>query len=147
MIIQKKCVCGKRFKIAEYRVKDGRGKFCCKRCYYDHAHHPSGLKYKLVKVNPTSFKKGQIPFNKGREHMMDEKHPQWKGDDVGYSALHTWIYRTWKKKEVCEFCGEDKKLDWANKNGIYNRNKINWLNLCRKCHLRYDRENPKRPVV
>lgn len=74
---------------------------------------------------------------------MDEKHPQWKGDDVGYHALHSWISRTWEKSTRCDFCGLVKKLDWANKYGIYNRERENWLNLCRKCHINYDHQNPK----
>ena len=92
----------------------------------------------------TEFKKGQKTWNKGKPHLIDEKHPQWKGNRVGYSALHTWIHRTWGKNKKCDFCGLEKKLDWANKNGIYNRNRINWLNLCKRCHIIYDKKSPKK---
>ncbi len=72
MIIQKKCVCGKVFKTHDYRIKDGRGKFCNIRCKYKYAVRPSGLKYNIKVINPTWFKK-----NKG--YGVDKK---------GYAVVH-----------------------------------------------------------
>ena len=185
MIIQKKCICGKAFLTHDYRIKDGRGKFCSKKCQYKNATRPSGLNYNIkvenngwfkkgftpwckglagkgiCKANKgsikkgqrrgknTEFKKGFIPWNKEKEFyaIRGEKHPNWKGDNISYGGLHCWINKHWVKKSNCDFCGEDKKIDWANKNGIYNRNKNNYLNLCRKCHLKFDKMNPKRKLV
>jgi hypothetical protein len=88
---------------------------------------PKGLKYILHKENPTSFKKGHIPWNKNTkglckinsgsikkgQHLnkktefkkgdtLGKKNNQWKGDDVGYYAIHTWIQRTYGKAYRCE---------------------------------------------
>ena len=57
MIILKTCVCGNEFKTTDYRIKDGKGKFCSKKCHYSNARRPSGLKYKIVVKNKGWFKR------------------------------------------------------------------------------------------
>lgn len=87
----------------------------------------------------TEFKKGLIPWNKGKEFMADEKHPNWKGDKVGYSALHNWIRKKLGKPKKCEHCGTTKgTLHWANKSGEYKRDLTDWISLCVRCHRKYD---------
>ena len=68
----------------------------------------------------------------------NEKNNMWKGDDVGYFALHAWIRRNKPKSEVCESCGKKKKLDAANISGKYKRDVNDFKWLCRKCHLESD---------
>jgi hypothetical protein len=46
------------------REKSRKGLYC-KPCGYIHRSRPSGLKYTLHKENPTSFKNGRTPINKG----------------------------------------------------------------------------------
>ena len=79
------------------------------------------------------FKKGQF---------ANEQHPFWKGDSVGYYALHLWISRHYGKAKKCEFCGKTTgRIDWANKTYEYKRDRDNWLELCHKCHMHYDMRN------
>lgn len=60
--VKKKCPCGK---VILLRPKLAiRKKYCSKVCKYNYSVRPKGLLYKLVKKNPTSFKKGNIPWNK-----------------------------------------------------------------------------------
>jgi hypothetical protein len=81
------------------------------------------------RISPaTEFKKGQIPYN-------------FKGDDVGYYALHTWLRRNFGKPTVCECCGANKNLCWASKNWNYSRVREDWWMLCKGCNSRYDKEN------
>lgn len=68
-----------------------------------------------------------------------EKNPMWKGDDVGYSALHSWVKRRKAIPEACEKCNEVKKLDLANISGKYFRALDDWEWLCRKCHMITDK--------
>jgi hypothetical protein len=108
----------------------------------------------FVKNNPPShsFKKGHkfnfSPWNKGIKwlRMKDESNPRWKGDDVGYCGLHTWIYRKLGRPTTCEHCGKTgltgRKIHWANKSGKYLRNINDWLRLCVKCHSKYDIYHP-----
>ena len=62
----KECKCGANFKTSKSRLMNGRGKFCGRKCMYKFRKvRPAGLKYKKHKVNPTSFKKGNKPWNAG----------------------------------------------------------------------------------
>lgn len=129
--------------------------------------------------NKTSFKKGYIPWNKGKklsekhienlriahigikpsaesiekraEKMRGVKHFLWKGNNVGYYALHVWIKRNWGKPNKCEnkckyprinargkLMLEPKRYEWSNITGAYDRNRENWQMLCPSCHRSYD---------
>lgn len=72
--------------------------------------------------------------------FANNKHPQWKGDNVGYDALHAWVNRHINRSEICQICKQNKRLDLANITGVYNRDFSNWRYLCRKCHVRYDKK-------
>lgn len=134
-----KCPCGTIVSFTN-PSRVGRKKFCSKVCFYRHRVRPSGLTYKLVKENPTSFKKGYKPWNKGV--YFGENHPSWKGDDVGYEALHEWVEKQLGKERCCDFCGTTtaKKYDWSNRSGMYRRDLSDWQRLCVKCHFHYDKE-------
>lgn len=76
-----------------------------------------------------------------RGKKTNEDHPHWKGDNVGYVALHGWVKRRLGKPNQCEKCGENgsgHRMHWANKSGEYKRDLSDWLRLCAKCHKRYD---------
>lgn len=66
-----------------------------------------------------------------------KKNGMWKGDKVGYNALHGWIKNNHEKPDKCDECKKVTPYDLANK-GIYNRNISNWEWLCRKCHMTKD---------
>jgi hypothetical protein len=86
----------------------------------------------------TEFKKGFIPWNKNKEYLKirNEKHPLWKGENVGYNALHSWIKRKLGEKKECDICGSTKNNHyiWHNINGEYKRIFNHWQRLCSKCH-------------
>lgn len=75
-----------------------------------------------------------------KSYAQSEKNPMWRGSDVGYTALHTWIGRTLGKPKRCENCGTEsaKAYDWANLSGEYRREKSDWKRLCRSCHTMHD---------
>lgn len=64
----------------------------------------------------------------------------WKGDDVGYTALHDWVRRWLGTPSFCEQCKttESKKFEWANISGEYKRDVTDWKRLCKKCHVAFD---------
>ncbi|SRR6266704_1832896 len=72
-------------------------------------------------------------------------HPKWKGDDVGYMALHTWMRSNYPKIGRCERCGSKKKRTYyaSKSHARYTRDREDWLELCAKCHAKYDEKSAK----
>lgn len=94
------------------------------------------------------FSKGNIPetaWQLGDSRISGEKQWNWKGDDVGYSGIHSWVKKNLGKPTKCEYCGKDgltgRQIGWANKYHTYKRNLNDWLRLCVKCHCKYDKNH------
>lgn len=110
------CPCGKTFVPNRTNVARGGGKYCSKACYWQHNTWPRG-----------------------------ENNPCWKGDKVGYQALHDWVRREKGKPERCEVCGiAEGHIEWANVSGQYCRDLDDWKMLCRTCHRKHDSPTCKR---
>ena len=99
-----------------------------------HMGKPSGAKGKHW-TNSEEFCK------KASERMQGEKHHQWKGNDVGYGALHRWVEANLGKPTLCAHCGTTQKrmYHWANVSGKYKRELADWVRLCVPCHSRFDK--------
>ena len=70
------------------------------------------------------------------ESKQFEKNYNWKGDKVGYSALHKWVYKVLGKAKKCGNCETaEGRIEWANISGEYKRSVSDWEQLCRKCHM------------
>jgi len=76
-----------------------------------------------------------------REKKVGPAAANWKGDAVGYTALHSWVSRAYGCAAECEHCGDENAAayDWANVSGEYKRERSDWLRLCRSCHMRFDK--------
>lgn len=154
MIREKKCLeCGKLFE----RSKNGYGdkqwakrKYCSPKC----ARKNFSVIRKKQWENPT-YKKmmseahiGNISWYKGKKRpdMTGENNPNWKGDDVSYVPLHSWVVRKLGKPNTCEKCGKTglkgRKIAWANISRAYKRELTDWVRLCAGCHLIFDGINP-----
>lgn len=78
------------------------------------------------------------------------EHGNWKGDEVGYFALHAWVKRNKKRTGTCSDCGATptKKrgvgTEWANVSKTYKRDLNDWIELCSSCHQRFDMTEAKR---
>lgn len=83
-------------------------------------------------------------IQKFKEQRAQEKNPMWKGDEVGYDALHDWVKRHKGEPKECEHCQSTSNLQWANKSRKYNRDLDDWLSLCVSCHSKYDENWKKR---
>lgn len=88
------------------------------------------------------FKKDRTPWNKDKPfpQVAGKNNPNWKGDYVGYNALHTWVARNFGSPKKCSKCGTTKKqrYEWANISGKYLRARKDWIRLCTSCHRRLD---------
>ncbi|MBU2062277.1 MAG: hypothetical protein KKH44_10575 [Bacteroidetes bacterium] len=138
-------VCNKSFKIQAWQL--GKRKFCSKKCCYQGRECTQLFKKGHPDLVPkesrghTKETKRKISLSGIGKHS-DEKAWNWKGDDVGYFALHHWVNRKWDKPVECECCGKtDGRLHWANENHTYKRNREDWSTLCPSCHKKWDSLN------
>lgn len=69
-----------------------------------------------------------------------DAHANWRGDQVGYHALHVWLAANYGKPSLCEHCGTTtaKRFEWANVDHVYRRVREDWMRLCTSCHRKYD---------
>lgn len=110
------------------------------------------------------FKKGNLPWNKGNgnyakalgfgkwmEGRVSELSNNWKGDKVGYEALHQWVRRHKGAPMKCEWCGKESKIPqmihWANKSNEYKRDLKDWVRLCAKCHKKHDKDRKQKKYL
>lgn len=75
---------------------------------------------------------------KKNPNITAEKHPLWKGNDVGYHALHQWVRTRLPKPGLCQICNKVPPHDMANISGRYLRDLKDWQYVCRKCHMLND---------
>lgn len=145
----RKCLaCGKKFHAFQSQIKRGNAKYCSRKCF-----NVSRIgKTKKCPICNKAFYSYRSDDKFGRRKYCSWQccvkgkreggHWNWRGDDVGYSGLHTWVKKKLGFPNRCEICGtEGGILDWANKDHKYKRNLDDWIRLCKKCHFRYDLEN------
>ncbi len=77
----------------------------------------------------------RISFSK----FKNENHWNWRGNDVSYKSLHSWISRNYGKANKCDDCKIEKNIEWANISKNYKRERNDWKMLCKKCHYLFDR--------
>lgn len=159
------CPCGNVVLVKESQI--GRKKFCSCECKYRFYKKSTGFKRVDKTPNPNWFKQNHSPWNTGTigatgansgsikdgehrslsteftsESSTGENNKKWKGDNVGYYALHRWVRRTLGIPTRCSRCGGTaKRLDWANVSREYKREKDDWIALCSTCHGKFDTGN------
>lgn len=131
------CPCGKEFQTSEAHIKVGRGKYCSMLCKYKYRIRPSGLTYKITEENAGWFKKGvhSYPESGFQKGLIPTN---FKGDSVGYDALHDWVNRHKGKAARCCHCGTKRNVHWANVSHEYRRDLSDYMSLCVSCHRKYD---------
>lgn len=103
--------CSKQLsRLVPSQIKQGRGKYCSNRCANFGTHSHCWIDTLDVKTT----------------------------GDKAYNTLHTWVRRNKQKPKQCEQCGQERYLQWANKDGKYRRNLNDYVALCVPCHVRYD---------
>ena len=80
----------------------------------------------------------ELYLKRAKEAKLNEKNPNWKGGNVGYHGIHSWVRRRLTKPEFCQRCNKRPPIDLANKSGQYKRDLDDWWWLCRSCHVQLD---------
>jgi hypothetical protein len=146
--MNKKCkICGKAF------IGRKEKSFCGYSCFHSYQktlRFPNRRKPKpfsqLHKNNISAKLRGKP---KSKEHiakLSGENAHAWKGENVGYVALHDWVKKVLGAPNTCENCGttEIRRYEWSNISGKYLRSINDWIRLCVKCHRKRDGNIPNR---
>lgn len=74
-----------------------------------------------------------------KRDQRGSKNSGWKGDSIGYAALHLRVEAKYGKPRLCAECGTTtaKRYEWANISGKY-LNVDDFCRLCRSCHAKFD---------
>ena len=107
-------VCGKKRLIKKDHKTENN--YCSNECYY---------KGKIGSVNYKT---------------RGKRHHAWKGDNAAYSSIHEWIREKKGKASTykCEHC-DKQASDWSNIDHLLSRDLDDYIPLCRKCHIKFDK--------
>jgi hypothetical protein len=97
-----------------------------------------GTSQKLITIpkdSDSDIKVGDLVWVK-RCDGNDEYYPPggWKGDKVGYIALHGWVRDHKPKPLLCEVCNLAPSRDLANVSGEYKRDINDFKWTCHRCN-------------
>lgn len=140
VLVTKTCVqCNKPFTDIRWKMK--RRILCSRSCQVawlwknGKVRHPNKGK-QLPEATKAKIKKTLL--NKG------DKHQNWKGDNVQYTALHQWLHSHYGKADHCankQCGGASQRFEWAKKRECeYRRDVRCFVQLCKSCHTKYDRD-------
>lgn len=92
----------------------------------------------------TGIKQSKETKEKRGIYKKEKEHHSWKGNNIGYRALHIWVENKLGKLRFCENCGnrdlKHRQYHWSNIDGHYKRIITDWRRLCVKCHKAYDKQ-------
>ena len=103
-------------------------------------------KYKR-KVRPFTeeHRKKMSIAHKGKR--VGKQNPLWK-EDAKYRTIHIWVCNWKGQPDTCEMCGKEnlkaQQIQWANIDHKYRRVLDDYIRLCAKCHLDFDKEHGNR---
>lgn len=80
----------------------------------------------------------QAAKEKIRLSRLGDKNPFWRGDNVSYTALHSWVTRNKAKSLLCGDCHKKRVLELSSISGEYTRDLDDWEWICRRCHMQKD---------
>lgn len=149
---KKKCEhCGDLFRFKPAMQKRGHARFCSVPCQ---AKWQSETKkgqpknwtpeWKAKLASANYARRGKPSGRKGATvpSTLNEKNHNWRGDNVSYGSLHSWIRRKLGTPSICWECGftsnNSRQFHWANVSGEYRRDLEDFVRLCVVCHKAYD---------
>lgn len=92
--------------------------------------------------NRASWKKGQHISEKTEFKKVGVV---FEGTQSEYKKLHLWVYKNLGKPTLCNNCIKNTiinttNIQWANKSHEYKKELDDWIQLCPKCHFKYDKK-------
>lgn len=99
-----------------------KGIFCSYECYWNSKKRRKEYVCEICGGQVSPVKSVKKCFTCASRARRGNKHFNWKGALVGYSALHSWVRRELGTPNKCECCGttgEGHSMHWANISGEY----------------------------
>lgn len=135
------CACGLCGMKVENYDKKGRPRL------YVSGHNTKGKQLsEQARNNISEGRKGIIFSESHRKRISEvrigkglrEENHNWKGMNIGLSALHKRIRTYLPRPELCVLCNKVPPIDVSNKSGKYLHDLSDWQWICKKCHYHYD---------
>lgn len=119
--------CNEEFYALPGSIKRGWGESCSQKCrpQNQNATYRLGKYAEPGNLPATHFKATGLTF---------------KGTRSEYKHLHYWVNKQLGKATSCATCGSNNWVEWANKSGEYKYDLSDWIELCKKCHFKYDKQ-------
>jgi len=153
-MITKRCLeCQTEYTCKNYLLN--KRKYCSRICEYKNriGRIPSNkgatytLPHRRTGWNITCIVCGRERYYQLNEHNKRKRlycssdcyHIHSQKKELSYSGLHAWIKRQLGKANKCFICEDTKTVDWANKSHQYKKDINDWIALCRKHHIQYDK--------
>lgn len=91
----------------------------------------------------------RLSSNFTRRDQTRERNSGWLGDNASGNGIHTWLRKNFPKAGACSNCGTKGKTDRAflRHPEPYTRDTSDYAELCRSCHIRFDRGSLKLAVT
>lgn len=83
---------------------------------------------------------GKVVSQSAVDKVTGTNNGMWK-ELVGYTQAHRWARKHYSKSGICEECKQVKKTELANISQQYLKELSDWRELCRSCHIQFDRNN------
>ena len=111
----------------------------CKEC------HKEYMKLYREKNREKLLKQAREHTIKNREnhkrYMKKSNEIFYKENGFSYGPRHRWVAKHKQKPKICCICNERRKLELANISGEYKKDIKDFLWVCRKCHILFDKCN------
>ena len=82
---------------------------------------------------------------------LGKDNPMWKGDNIGYAAIHIWLqvnFGVASKCEALDCVGASQHYEWALLKGkTHQRRRENYQEMCVSCHRKYDMTDETRRKI
>jgi len=140
-----------RKKIAKFCSRSCLGKVTGKYSFLGRKHNKETRR--KISLAGIGRKNSPETIEKRVSQFRGSKSVEWKGQAVGYRALHKWVEKLRGKAFFCEDCGRTESpkgkdarrnyFQWANISHHYLRILEDWKQLCYKCHKQFDMAHRK----
>ena len=111
-------------------------------------HYQTKETRKKISAKLLGIKRSQETIRKMKLGQFMEKSTGWLGDNANYFTKHHWVRDHYGNPSYCVDCGKTGKkvngrwiIEWSNFDHRYGRSKEDYVGRCKKCHIKYDREN------